>query len=100
MDVWALMFLPAHHRFYLWFPIKLMRNAAVYTLGFIIYFSSRSAGLLAVNLLPHRYLKKVDPAMLAVSLGCLLFWVAALRRRMQIAPVSLAICGTRPRSDD
>jgi hypothetical protein len=80
MDVWALTFLLLITAFMLWFPVKLMRNAAFYLLGFVVYFSARSAGLLVVNLLTRRYQPAVDSIMLGISLCCLLFWVFALRR--------------------
>lgn len=80
MDLWALLFLVLITAFMLWFPVNLMRNAAFYLLGFMVYFSSQSAGLLVVNLLKHRYQTSVDAVMLSVSLGCLLLWIVALRR--------------------
>ncbi len=80
MDLWALLFLLLITAFMLWFPVHLMRNAAFYLLGFMVYFSARSAGLLVVNLLNHRYQPYVDAAMLSISLGCLLLWIVALRR--------------------
>ena len=83
VDVWALIFLLLITAFMLWFPIKLMRNAAFYLLGFMIYFSARSAGLLVVNLLTNRYMPAVDSIMLGISFCCLLFWVVALRREDQ-----------------
>lgn len=83
MDVWALLFLLLITGFMLWFPVKLMRNAAIYLLGFIVYFSARSAGLLLLNVLAHRYTPVVDSAMLCVSLCCLLFWVVTLRRESE-----------------
>lgn len=80
MDAWALLFLLLITAFMLWFPVKLMRNAAFYLLGFIVYFFARSAGLLVLNLVPARYTPAVNTGMLGVSLCCLLMWVVALRR--------------------
>jgi hypothetical protein len=81
MDIWGLTFLLLITGFMLWFPVKLMRNAAFYLLGFMVYFSARSAGLLVMNLLPHRFTPAVDSVMLGVSCCCLTFWAIALRSR-------------------
>ncbi|HML16079.1 MAG TPA: hypothetical protein VK419_03600 [Bryobacteraceae bacterium] len=83
MDVWALIFLVLITAFMLWFPVKLMRNVAYYLLGFIVYFSARSAGLLVMNLLTGRYTPLVNTAMLGISFCCLMFWAVGLRRENQ-----------------
>jgi hypothetical protein len=79
MDIWGLTFLLLITAFMLWFPVKLMRNAAFYLLGFMVYFTARSAGLLILNLLPHRFTPAVDSVMLGISCCCLLFWAIGLR---------------------
>lgn len=81
MDGWALIFLILITGFMLWFPVKLMRNAALYVMGFMVYFAARSSGLLFVNLLPVRFTPQINTGMLGVSVCCLLGWAIALRRQ-------------------
>lgn len=76
MDLWMLLFLAIIAVFMSWFPIRLRRNSVLYIGGFMVYFLSRSMGLLLRNLTPH--LKRpIDNAMLTTSILCLLVWLCA-----------------------
>ncbi len=65
--------------FLMWFPVKVRRNIAVYTIGFVVYFSSRSFVLLMLNRFPARHIGAMSVLMLSISLICLVSWIWSLR---------------------
>ena len=77
MDLTMLVFLIVAIAFMLWFPVRMKRNGAFYVGGFVIYFLSRSAGLLLRNLTPQ-FRGPIDNAILVASIVCLLVWLFAL----------------------
>jgi hypothetical protein len=80
MGFMVLLFLLAISAFLLWFPVKVRRNITIYVAGFVLFYASRSAGLLVINLLPVAALRLVSVVLLGFSLGCLLLWLTGLRR--------------------
>lgn len=80
MDLWMLLFLILAILFMVWFPVRLKRNGAMYIGGFLIYFLSRTAGLLFRNLTPG-WRGPIDQGLMAASIGCLLVWLLALTKR-------------------
>jgi hypothetical protein len=87
MDAWLLVFLVLISLFMAWFPVRLKRNVLIYLGGFVVYFLARSAGLLLTNMLPINSTGPLSSAMLAVSLCCLLTWLATLRPEGEEATV-------------
>jgi hypothetical protein len=83
IDLAILLFLLLMSGFLLWFPVKTKRNIVVYITGFVLFYSSRSLGLLLVNLLPLAYFRMLSTVLLAFSLGCLLLWLLGLRKESQ-----------------
>jgi hypothetical protein len=80
MDLWMLGFLLMTTVFIMWFPVRMKRNGAMYIGGFVIYFVSRSAGLLFRNLEPG-WRQPIDNALAVASILCLTMWLFALTRR-------------------
>jgi hypothetical protein len=80
VDFGVLLFLVIISIFLLWFPVRVKRNISCYVGGFAVFYASRSAGLLAVNLLPPGWMRRVDNTMLSVSFVCLMFLALCLRR--------------------
>jgi len=67
--------------FLLWFPVTVKRNVVVYITGFVLFYSSRSIGLLVNNVLPRAaYQQRISVVLLGFSLACLLLWLVGLRR--------------------
>jgi hypothetical protein len=66
--------------FLLWFPVTVKRNVVIYIIGFVVFYSSRSSGLLSINLLPQAYLQSLSILLLGFSLACLLLWFVGLRK--------------------
>ena len=78
MDAWLVIFLLLISLFMTWFPLRLKRNSVLYIAGFVVYFLTRSTGLLLTNLEPQeRFL--IDSVMITIASGCLLVWLVALR---------------------
>jgi len=85
VDLMILAFLLIISGFLLWFPVRVKRNVVVYITGFVVFYCSRSVGILLVNLLSPAALQPMSILLLAVSLGCLLVWLTALRRESEDA---------------
>jgi len=66
-----------------WFPVRVPRNVVIYAGGFAIFFLARTAGILAVNLLPQEQLRMISNAMLAVQIACLVFWIWGFRQESE-----------------
>jgi hypothetical protein len=79
MDIWMLLLLLLIVLFTTWFPVRLKRNGALYIGGIIIYFFSRSTGLLLRNLAPQ-FKAPIDKAILIAAIVCLMVWLMALTR--------------------
>lgn len=78
MDAWMLIFLILLSLFTVWFPVRLKRNVTVYIVGFMIYFLSRTSGLLLTNVMPERFTHPIAVVMLCVSFLCLTAWAVGL----------------------
>lgn len=69
--------------FLAWFPVRLRRNVIVYISGFIVWSLSRSAGLHFFNQnFANKQLREAyGTAQILIGAGCLLYWLAAMRRQ-------------------
>jgi len=85
MNATLVVFLLLIGGFMAWFPVRLKRNVTLYIGGFVLYFLSRSFGLLLMNVLPLRDSNVVANAMLATGGACLLLWLFALREPGEMA---------------
>ncbi|MGI8745288.1 MAG: hypothetical protein ACR2NN_22490 [Bryobacteraceae bacterium] len=74
--------------FLVYYPIPLNRNVIFYTIGYAIYFTSKATTLFMRNTgsRPDMILGLV---MLAVSTGCLIFWIFALTRKGEEAKLTI-----------
>ncbi len=79
LDLIILVFLLLMTIFMTWFPIQLSRNTAISIGGFLVFYFTRAAGLLAVNLLPAARFAFMDNVLLGISFAILIAWAAALR---------------------
>ncbi len=80
LSLMVLVFLLLISGFLIWFPVKVKRNVMVYITGFVVFYSSRSIGLLLANLLPRADYQRMSVVLLGFSLLCLLLWVIGLRQ--------------------
>jgi len=79
LDFVLLIFLLLVSGFLLWFPIKVRRNIIVYISGFVLYHSSRSFGVLLINLRPQGSTAAISTVLLGLTLLCLLIWIVEIR---------------------
>jgi len=77
-DSAVLLFLLLASAFMLWFPVRISQNVAVFIGGFVTYFVSRWATLLAIGM-RNVWVDGLNVGMLALSLLCLIGWIALLR---------------------
>ncbi len=73
----------------LWFPVQMPRNLAVFSVGFVAFFSFRTAALLA-----RTYLPNVNPLLLGetstfVLSACYAYWLMFLNRAGELRPVRM-----------
>lgn len=74
LELVILIFLMLIAAFITWFPVGVSRNIALSIAGFCIFYFTRAAGLLAINLLAPAHLPALNDATLAVSLVCFTIW--------------------------
>jgi hypothetical protein len=79
MEFVTLLFLLIVSALLLWFPIRVRRNIVVYISGFLLFSASRSCALLLSNLLPQSDTRLVSTVLLALTLTCLVIWIAGLQ---------------------
>jgi hypothetical protein len=91
VDFTLLIYLLIISVFMAWFPVRIRRNVAIFIGGFVAYFASECAGLFLVNR-ALRAAQGLHSMMLAVSLGCVVSWIMAIRPRTQEA---MAVTGIR-----
>jgi hypothetical protein len=65
--------------FLVYYPVPLGRNIIVYLMGYVIYFLTREAVELVINL-GHHWIRVVSSLEMTVSVLCLTFWIMTLRR--------------------
>ena len=64
--------------FILWFPVRMPRNLAVFSIGFIVYFSAKTLLLLLRSFYSHESLPLVGNAVTFVLCICLAYWITFL----------------------
>jgi hypothetical protein len=85
-DSAVLLFLFLAIAFMLWFPVRISQNVAVFIGGFVTYFVTRWAVLLAIGM--HRvWVNELNVGMLSLSLACLIGWIVLLRPQGETASV-------------
>ena len=78
IDSTVAIFLLLISAFLLWFPVKVSRNVASYITGFVLYFLTRWAALVAADVWPQ-YHYQLSAANLGMAFACMAFWVLVMR---------------------
>ena len=89
MNFVILLFLLLISALLLWFPIRVRRNIVIYISGFLLFSASRSCALLLSNLLPQRDTRLVSTVLLALTLTCLVIWIAGLQPEGELITATL-----------
>ncbi len=75
--------------FILWFPVRMPRNLAVFSIGFVVYFSAKTALLLLRSFYSHESLGLVNNGVTFILCICLVCWITFLNKQGEIAPVTI-----------
>jgi hypothetical protein len=65
--------------FLVYYPVPLGRNVIVYSTGYAVFFVTREAGALVIDLDQH-WTRQISSISMTVSVACLIFWILALNR--------------------
>lgn len=79
LELVILIFLLLIAAFITWFPVGVSKNIALSIGGFSIFYFTRAAGLLAVNLLAQTYLPSMNSVLMSMSLLCIVIWALLLQ---------------------
>lgn len=75
--------------FILWFPVRMPRNLAVFSIGFVLYFSAKTALLLLRSFYSHENLALVNNGVTFILCICLVCWITFLNKPGEITPVTI-----------
>ena len=75
--------------FILWFPVRMPRNLAIFSIGFVVYFSAKTALLLIRSFYSHESLAAIGNAVTFILCICLAAWIIFLNKQGEAAPVTL-----------
>ncbi|MDQ2712611.1 MAG: hypothetical protein M3Y24_10345 [Acidobacteriota bacterium] len=75
--------------FILWFPVRMPRNLAVFSVGFVIYFSAKTSLLFFRTFWAHRSVDLLSIGVNVILCACLISWIISLNREGEFSPVIL-----------
>jgi hypothetical protein len=75
--------------FVLWFPVRMPRNLAVFSIGFSLYFTAKSFSFLFYSFWSHENRMLVSNIVAAVFCLCLMYWLLFLNRKGEFATVTM-----------
>lgn len=89
----ALLVLLAMLVFILWFPVRMPRNLAHFSMGFVIYFAAKTVFLLFRNYGAHSMNQQLrltlSNAISVVLVACFVYWLAFLNSEGELSPVRI-----------
>ena len=75
--------------FILWFPIKMSRNLAVFSVGLVLYFTGKTTLLLLRSFCSTAHSAVFGDLITLLLCGCLLCWIVFINKRGESVPVTL-----------
>ncbi len=75
--------------FILWFPVTMPRNLAVFSIGFIVYFTAKTALLLIHSFWLHHSISIVNNSVTFILSVCLVYWIIFLNEKGEDVPVTI-----------
>ncbi len=75
--------------FILWFPVRMPRNLALFSVGFVVYFSAETTLLLLRSFYSHESFELLANGLTFMSCICLVYWITFLNKQGETAPVTL-----------
>ena len=82
--------------FTLWFPVRMPKNLAVFSIGFIVYFGTELSLLLVQSFWLHQPSKTMNIILISLSSACYAYWLLFLDAKGEIAPVTLGHSWSKP----
>jgi hypothetical protein len=82
--------------FLAYYPVPLHRNALVYSIGYVVYFISKTALLFIYNLHLEASGRTFSTILLYVALGCVVFWTIFLSRAGERRTLAIGSRWSRP----
>ncbi len=87
----ALLALLAVLSFLLWFPVQIPRNLAVFSIGFVVYFSFKNLVYLAMSFSPQNIVDFVSVTASIVATACFAYWALFISAAGEKAKTKLSI---------
>ncbi len=75
--------------FILWFPVKMPRNLAIFSVGFVLYFTAKTVLLLLRSFWAHESFALLDNGVAFILCFCLAYWITFLNKQGELSPVTL-----------
>ncbi len=75
--------------FILWFPVRMPRNLAVFSVGFVIYFSAKTSLLLLRIVWAKGSVDLLSDGLNVILCGCLIAWIVTLNKQGELSPVTI-----------
>ena len=75
--------------FIVWFPVTLPRNLAVFSVGFVVYFTAKTVLLLVRSFWAHESFELLNDGVTLILCICLVYWITFLNKRGESVPVTL-----------
>ncbi len=75
--------------FILWFPVRMPRNLALFSMGFIVYFTAEASLLLVRRFWSHESSALVNLGVSFIMCLCLIYWIGFLNEQGEVAPVMI-----------
>ncbi len=75
--------------FILWFPVRMPRNLAGFSIGFVLYFSAKTSLLLLRSFWAHGNFAMLDDGVTVILCSCLVYWIIFINSSGEHRPVTL-----------
>ncbi len=75
--------------FILWFPVQMPRNLAILSVGFVVYFASKSVLLLLRSFWSHEILRLASNGISIILIACFIYWLLLLNAEGETARVRI-----------
>ncbi len=92
----ALLVLGSILAFTLWFPVRMPKNLAFFSIGFIVYFGTELILLLVQSFWVHQASAAMNVILICLSSVCYVYWLVLLRPQGEIVSVTVGHSWSKP----
>jgi hypothetical protein len=75
--------------FLLWFPVEVSKNLVVFSIGFLVYFSTKTGLLLMGSVWSHESLDIISNLIMFISGACFAYWAIFITPEAETVPVRI-----------